>query len=205
MLSVLVEATTTGGNVPGQEERDYYFGRLFGLQCFVEAKILFADSTRWPKALELLLEMAQKKAWIRSHCGWVIVECLPQMGQEGAEVALRKFSEIGLGKTAEGVGIWLRARSCYPSTKVPSKPWTDPLSPAALPEVARVLKENVANDTGEDAAALKLKQSNWTAQLHFVWDLILTTLLEPNTTDKKNTKEQVKLFWTTVIDGTHWH
>ncbi|KAI0444243.1 DNA polymerase phi-domain-containing protein [Xylaria telfairii] len=200
VLSVLVEATTTGGNVPGQEERDYYFGRLFGLQCFVEAKILFADSTRWPKALELLLEMAQKKPWIRSHCGWVIVECLPQMGQEGAEVALRKFSDIGLGKTAEGVGIWLRARECYPSIKVPSKPWADPLSPAALPEVARVLKENVANDTGEDAAAPKLKQSNWTAQMHFVWDLILATLLESSATDKKSTKEQAKLFWTTVID-----
>ncbi|KAI0470356.1 DNA polymerase phi-domain-containing protein [Xylaria cf. heliscus] len=200
VLSVLVNATTTGGNVPGQEERDYYFGRLFGLQCFVEAKILFADSTRWPKALELLLEMAQKKVWIRSHCGWVIVECLPQMGREGAEAALQKFSDIGLGKTAEGVGIWLRARNCYPSIKIPSKPWVDPLSPAALPEVARVLKENVANDTGEDAAVPKLKQSNWTAQLHFVWDLILATLLESNNMEKKNIKEQVKLFWTTVID-----
>ncbi|KAI8946401.1 DNA polymerase phi-domain-containing protein [Xylaria longipes] len=200
VLRVLIDATTIGGNVPGQEERDYYFGQLFGLQCFVEAKILFADSTRWPKVLDSLLEMAQKKVWIRSHCGWVIVECLPQMGQEGAEAALQKFSGIGLGKTAEGVGIWLRARSCYPSIKVPSKPWVDPLSPAALPEVARVLKENVANDTGEDAAVPKLKQSNWTAQLHFVWDLILATLLESNTTDKKNIKEQAKLFWTTVID-----
>ncbi|KAI0402796.1 DNA polymerase phi-domain-containing protein [Xylaria palmicola] len=199
-LDVLVDATKTGGNAPGQEERDYYFGRLFGLQCFVEAKILFADSSRWPKVLDLLLEMAEKKVWIRSHCGWVIVECLPQMGQEGAETALQKFSDIGLGKTAEGVGIWLRARSCYPNMNIPPKPWTDPLSPASLPEVSRVLKENVANDTGEDAAVLKLKQSNWTAQLHFVWDLILATMLKPGTTVKKSLKEQIKLFWTTVID-----
>ncbi|KAI3330867.1 DNA polymerase phi-domain-containing protein [Ustulina deusta] len=200
VLSVLVDATTIGGNVPGQEERDYFFGRLFGLQCFVGAKILFADSAKWPRVLDLLLEMAQKKVWIRSHCGWVIVECLPQMGQERAEAALQGFSDIGLGKTAEGVGIWLRARSCYPSIKLPPKPWVDPLSPTALPEVARVLKENIANDTGEDAAVPKLKQSNWTAQLHFVWDLILATLLESNTADKKHMKEQVKLFWTTVID-----
>ncbi|KAI0546537.1 DNA polymerase phi-domain-containing protein [Xylaria curta] len=197
VLKVLVDVTTTGANMPGQEERDYYFGRLFGLQCFVEAKIIFADSTRWPKVLDLLLEMAQKKVWIRSHCGWVIVECLPQMGQKDAEAALRKFSDIGLAKTAEGVGIWLRARSCYPSLKVPAKPWVDPLNPAALPEVARVLKENVANDTGEDAAVPKIKQSNWTAQLHFVWDLILAALLD---SDKDSIKEQAKLFWTTVID-----
>ncbi|KAI0103243.1 DNA polymerase phi-domain-containing protein [Nemania sp. FL0031] len=200
VLGVLIEATKTGGNVPGQEERDYYFGRLFGLQCFVEAKVLFEESTRWPKVLDLLLELAQKKVWVRSHCGWVIVECLPQMGQERAEAALQKFSDMGLGKTAEGVGIWLRARSCYPSAKFPPKPWADPLSPGSLPEVARVLKENVANDNGEDAAVAKLKQSNWTAQLHFVWDLILATLLESNTTDKKHMKDQVKLFWTTVID-----
>lgn len=203
VLEVLVEATVTGGNVPGQEERDYFFGRLFGVQCFVEAKILFQEKTRWPQVLDLLLEMAQKKVWIRSHCGWVIVECLPQMGQEGAEEALQKFSDMGLGKTAEGVGIWLRARSCYPTMKFPPKPWADPLSPAALPEVARVLKENIAKDTGEDAAVAKLKQSNWTAQLHFVWDLCLTTLLESDVTDKTETKDQLKLFWTTVIDGKH--
>lgn len=201
VLNILIDATTAGGNVPGQEERDYFFGRLFGIQCFVGAKILFAEGTRWPRLLELLLDMAQKKVWIRSHCGWVIVECLPQMGQERAETALRGFSDQGLGKTAEGVGIWLRARSCYPGIKLPAKPWADPLSPASLPEVARVLKENVANDNGEDATVPKLKQSNWTAQLHFVWDLILATLLESSATDKKATKDQVKLFWTTVIDG----
>ncbi|KAI0538100.1 DNA polymerase phi-domain-containing protein [Xylaria digitata] len=200
VLNVLVDATKSGGNIPGQEERDYFFGRLFGLQCFVEAKILFADGTRWPKVLRLLLDMAQKKVWIRSHCGWVIVECLPQMGQERAEAALQGFSDIGLGKTAEGVGIWLRARSCYPNIEIPPKPWVDPLSPTSLPEVARVLKENVANDTRDDATVPKLKQSNWTAQLHFVWDLILATLLESNTTNKKLAKERVKLFWTTVVD-----
>ncbi|KAI0200263.1 DNA polymerase phi-domain-containing protein [Astrocystis sublimbata] len=200
VLELLVEATTTGGHVAGQEERDHFFGRLFGLQCFVEAQVLFEDSTRWPKVLELLLAMAHKKVWMRSHCGWVIVECLPQMGQKRAEAALKEFADIGLGKTAEGVGIWLRARSSYPGIKLPSKPWTDPLSPAALPEVARVLKENVANDNGEDASAPKLKQSNWTAQLHFVWDLILETLSDSSGADKKNMKEQAKLFWTTVID-----
>ncbi|KAI1169600.1 DNA polymerase phi-domain-containing protein [Nemania sp. FL0916] len=201
VLDVLIEATKVGGNIPGQEERDFYFGRLFGLQCFVEAKMLFGDkTTRWPKVLDLLLEMAHKKVWLRSHCGWVIVECLPQMGQETAEAALQKFADIGLGKTAEGVGIWLRARSCYPDIKVPPKPWANPLSPAALPEVSRVLKDNVASDKGEDAAIPKLKQSNWTAQLHFVWDLILESLLKSNATDDKQAKDQFKLFWTTVID-----
>ncbi|KAI1435384.1 DNA polymerase phi-domain-containing protein [Xylaria sp. CBS 124048] len=200
VLDILINATKSAGNLPGQEERDHFFGQLFGLQCFVEAKILFSEKTRWPKVLDLLLAMAEKKAWMRSHCGWVIVECLPQMGKAGAEAALQKFSDIGLGKTAEGVGIWLRARSCYRGLKGPTKPWDNPLDPAALPEVARVLKENVANNTGEDAPTTMLKQSNWSAQLHFAWDIILDVLLESDAKDKKDTKEHVRLFWTTVID-----
>ncbi|KAI1329554.1 DNA polymerase phi-domain-containing protein [Xylariaceae sp. FL0255] len=200
VLDALVEATQLGGNVPGQDERDCYFGRLFGLQCFVDAKILFDDESRWPQILDLLLQMAEKKVWMRPYCGWVIVESLPQMGQPIATSLLQKLHKIGLGKTAEGIGIWLRARSCYPTMKFPSKPWQDPLSPAAMPEVARVLKENVANDGGENTTALEMKQSDWNPQLHFVWDTIMSTIVELSSQDKKHAKQQFKLFWTTVVD-----
>ncbi|KAI2472393.1 DNA polymerase phi-domain-containing protein [Annulohypoxylon bovei var. microspora] len=199
ILNILVEKTTSSGHVPGQEERDFYFGRLFGLQCFVESKILFDEESRWPKVLELLLQMADKKVWIRSHSAWVIVESLPQMGQDRAEETLQQLSDIGLGKTAEGIGIWMRARSCYPNLKTPAKPWHDPMSPGVLLEVARVLKDNVAQDNGEDTAVTKSKQGGWTAQLHFVWDLILATFIGQHAGGKEN-KDQLKLFWTTVID-----
>ncbi|KAI2640782.1 DNA polymerase phi-domain-containing protein [Hypomontagnella submonticulosa] len=199
VLNILVEKTTPSGNVPGQEERDCYFGRLFGLQCFVESKILFDEKSRWPKILDLLLKMAEKKVWMRSHCGWVIVESLPQMGQDRAEETLQKLSDIGLGKTAEGIGIWMKARSCYPNLKTPAKPWHDPMNPSVLSEVARVLKDNVAQDNGDDAVATKAKQGGWSAQLHFVWDLILATFVGRET-DAKQSRDQLKLFWTTVID-----
>ncbi|KAI1780206.1 DNA polymerase phi-domain-containing protein [Hypoxylon cercidicola] len=196
VLDILVEKTTPSGHLPGQEERDCYFGQLFGLQCFVGSKILFDEESRWLKVLDLLLKMAEKKVWMRSHCGWVVVESLPQMGQDKAEETLQKLSEVGLGKTAEGVGLWMRARSCYPNLKTPAKPWHDPMNPGVLSEVARILKDNVAQDNGEDAAIAKAKQGGWNAQLHFVWDLILATF----TTGEKQSKDQLKLFWTTVID-----
>ncbi|KAI1478863.1 hypothetical protein K445DRAFT_319355 [Daldinia sp. EC12] len=199
VLNILVEKTTPSGNVPGQEERDCYFGRLFGLQCFVESKTLFDEESRWLKVLDLLLKMADKKVWMRSHCGWVIVESLPQMGQNRAEATLQKLADIGLGKTAEGIGIWMKARTCYPNLKTPAKPWHDPMNPSVLSEVARVLKDNVAQDNGEDAAIAKAKQGGWSAQLHFVWDLILATFLGSETEGKQG-KEQLRLFWTTVID-----
>ncbi|KAI0854160.1 DNA polymerase phi-domain-containing protein [Daldinia vernicosa] len=201
VLNILVEKTTSSGNIPGQEERDYYFGRLFGLQCFVESKTLFDEESRWLKVLDLLLNMAEKKVWMRSHCGWVIVESLPQMGQDRAEATLQKLSDIGLGKTAEGIGIWVKARSCYPNLKTPAKPWHDPMNPSVLSEVARVLKDNVAQDNGEDAAIVKTKQGGWSAQLHFVWDILLATFLSQET-DGKQGKDQLKLFWTTVIDDS---
>ncbi|KAI1086606.1 DNA polymerase phi-domain-containing protein [Rostrohypoxylon terebratum] len=199
VLNILVEKTTPSGHIPGQEERDCYFGRLFGLQCFVESKILFDEESRWPKVLELLLGMADKKVWIRSHSAWVIVESLPQMGQDRAEKTLQQLADIGLGKTAEGIGIWMRARTCYPDLKTPAKPWHDPMNPGVLSEVARVLRDNVAQDNGEDTAVTKAKQGGWTAQLHFVWDLILATFVGQQA-NGKGTKDQLKLFWTTVVD-----
>ncbi|KAI0135031.1 DNA polymerase phi-domain-containing protein [Daldinia grandis] len=201
VLNILVEKTTSSGNIPGQEERDCYFGRLFGLQCFVESKILFDEESRWLKVLDLLLNMAEKKVWMRSHCGWVIVESLPQMGQDRAETTLQKLSDIGLGKTAEGIAVWIKAQSCYPNLKTPAKPWHDPMNPSVLSEVARVLKDNVAQDNGEDAATARAKQGGWSAQLHFVWDLLLATFLNQET-DGKQSKDQLKLFWTTVIDDS---
>ncbi|KAI1382482.1 DNA polymerase phi-domain-containing protein [Hypoxylon crocopeplum] len=199
VLNILVEKTTSSGHIPGQEERDCYFGRLFGLQCFVESKILFDEKLRWPEVLDLLLKMADKKVWMRSHCGWVIVESLPQMGQDRAEETLQKLSDIGLGKTAEGIGIWMRAKSCYPNLKTPAKPWHDPMSHGVLSEVARVLKDNVAQDNGVDTAIAKSKQGGWSAQLHFVWDLILATFIGQEAGGKQG-KDKLKLFWTTVID-----
>lgn len=202
VLGILVEKTQASGSAPGQEERDAYFGQLFGLQCFVEAKVLFEESPRWAKVLDLLLKIADKKVWLRSQCGWVIVESLSQIGQERAEETLQKLADIGLGKTAEGVGIWLKARDCYPGMKFPPKPWKDPLATSSLPELARVLRENVRQDTGENATVTKIKQGNWSAQLHFVWDLILASFTEQGTSGKSRNKDQdrLKVFWSAVVD-----
>ncbi|KAI1338613.1 DNA polymerase phi-domain-containing protein, partial [Xylariaceae sp. FL0016] len=199
-LGILRDTTKTTDGMPGQEKTDFYFGRLFGLQCFVDAKILFTDEKRWEAVLDMLLHLTKDRASMRSHCAWVIVQSLPQMGQARAENTLQRLVEEKWGKTAEGVGIWLRARSCYPALKVPTKPWQDPLSPGVLPEVARVLKEMVAQDTGDDAAVAKMKQSNWSAQLHFVWDLILENFIVQQSKDQKQCKDALRLFWTTVVD-----
>lgn len=202
VLDILLEKTKPNGALPGQEERDLYYGQLFGLQCFIESKVLFGDNDRWSQVMGLLLELANKKVWLRSQCVWLILETLPQMGEAKAIETIQQLIKIGLGKTAEGVGLWLRATTCYPEIKMPSKPWSHPLATKSLPELANVLKDNVKQDDGaKDAVVIKAKSGSWNAQLHFVWDLILAYYIERCQTSKTNDAGDFKLFWSTVIDG----
>ncbi|KAK7908427.1 hypothetical protein PG985_015730 [Apiospora marii] len=203
VLDILLEKTKPNGALPGQEERDLYYGQLFGLQCFIESKVLFDsdDSDRWSKVMGLLLDLANKKVWLRSQCVWLIVETLPQMGEAKASETIQQLIKIGLGKTAEGVGLWLGATTCYPEMKMPSKPWSHPLATKSLPELANVLKDNVKQDEGaKEAVMIKAKSGSWNAQLHFVWDLILAYFIERVKKSKSNDAGDLKLFWSTVID-----
>ncbi|KAK8081694.1 hypothetical protein PG996_000475 [Apiospora saccharicola] len=203
VLDILLEKTKPNGALPGQEERDLYYGQLFGLQCFIESKVLFDsdDSDRWSRVMGLLLDLANKKVWLRSQCVWLIVETLPQMGEAKASETIQQLIKIGLGKTAEGVGLWLGATTCYPEMKMPSKPWSHPLATKSLPELANVLKDNVKQDDGgKEAVLIKAKSGSWNAQLHFVWDLILAYFIEQVKKSKSNDAGDLKLFWSTVID-----
>ncbi|KAH6660650.1 DNA polymerase phi-domain-containing protein [Truncatella angustata] len=202
VLSILLEKTQPSGGISGPEERDHYFGQLFGLKSFVEAKILFGeDNSRWQTVLDLLLKLADKKVWMKSHTAWVIVQALPQMGQERAGELLKKLADAGWGKTAEGVGIWIQVARIYPKLKVPSKPWADPLATKSIPELANVLKENVKQDTGDkDVPKSKVATSSWNSQLHFVWDIILAYFTAQTETAKGIDSERFTLFWNTVVD-----
>ncbi|KAK8050433.1 hypothetical protein PG994_012163 [Apiospora phragmitis] len=202
VLDILLEKTKPNGALPGQEERDLYYGQLFGLQCFIESKVLFgSDDSRWSKVMGLLLDLANKKVWLRSQCVWLIVETLPQMGEARASETIQQLIKIGLGKTAEGVGLWLGATTCYPEMKMPSKPWSHPLATKSLPELANVLKDNLKQDDGaKEAVIIKAKSGSWNAQLHFVWDLILAYFVERVKKSKSNDAGDLKLFWSTVID-----
>ncbi|KAJ6445979.1 DNA polymerase V [Purpureocillium lavendulum] len=173
VLALLVDKTQAVGNIPGQEERDHYFGQLFGLECFVRSRTLFSDVSRWYSVLELLLKLSNKKIWLRSQCGWVLVQALEQMSRKEAETTLTMVADAGLAKTPEGVAAWLVALNRYPDIKL--KPWQNPLSAKSLGDLAAVLKESFKDsnkDTG-DKTQNNGKQASWTAQLHFVWDIII--------------------------------
>ncbi|KAF7543149.1 hypothetical protein G7Z17_g10979 [Cylindrodendrum hubeiense] len=191
-LEILEEKTQAIGNIPGQEERDHWFGQLFGIDCFVRAGILFSDASRWSAVLDLLLRLANKKVWLRSQCGWVIVQSIEQMSQKDAKATLERVADAGLAKTPEGAAIWLVALNRFPSIKV--KPWENPLSKKCFGDLAAVLRESFSQEQGEQPQ--KNKQASWTAQLHFVWDLILGHYVKEADAGSADFEQ----FWSRVVD-----
>ncbi|EGX90657.1 DNA polymerase V, putative [Cordyceps militaris CM01] len=194
-VRILMDKTHPVGNIPGQEERDHYLGQLFGIECFVSSGVIFAEPARWNMVLDLLLKIAQKKVWLRSQCGWVIVQALQQMDQKSAESTLKQIVDANMAKTADGVAFWITATNKYPDIKI--KPWRHPLAAKTLGDLASVLKESF-NESSKDSNEKKgsaPKQANWTAQLHFVWDIILA-----HYAGQGIKSDELDQFWQRVVD-----
>ncbi|RKU40610.1 DNA-directed DNA polymerase [Coniochaeta pulveracea] len=200
VLDTLVEKTQPSGSIPGQEERDHYFGQLFGIECFVRAGILFKEKARWLAVLDLLLKLSEKKVWLRPQCGWIIVQAVRQMKPKLASTTLQTLADRGHGQTPEGAAIWIAAMDCFgDELKLPAKPWTDPLSLRSLPDLTLSLRDS-GRDTSNDREQTKgkPKQNNWTPQLHFVWDV----LLDHFKSQPQNSASVTNFsnFWNKVVD-----
>lgn len=200
VLNTLTEKTKPVGNIAGQEEKDHYFGQLFGIECFVCAKVLFDDVTRWHTILELLLKLSKKKVWLKPQCAWVIIQAVPQMDQGIAEETLRKIDEAGWAKSSEAVALTVVFTEQFPKLKLPSKSWRDFLSSKYLGELPAILKDSGKQETNSQDSTQKQKQSNWTAQLHLVWDIILAHYIKLAVSNFGNASDQFKQFWGRVVD-----
>jgi DNA polymerase phi len=199
LLDILVTKTKPQGDMSGQEERDHAFGLLFGLQCFVRAKMLFRiGGERWEKPLEMLLQLAEKKTWMREECGWIIVEALPQMEQKHAEDTVQKIYDAGLASTPEGVGLWLVARERFPGMNFPDKPWGEDGNPLEhMKALSRALRE-CADDTEVPRAK---KTGHWNPKLHFVWHLLADILMDGISNGDTRVYSQFECFWKVAVDG----
>lgn len=200
LLAILLAKTKPEGDLSGQEEKDHALGLLFGLQCFVRARVVGSGhEERWTLLLERLLDLSKKKTWMREECGWVVVEALAQLEQKQAEQTLALYQDAGLGMTPEGVGIWITARKRWPSMKFPNKPWGQNGNPLEhLKSLALALKESSSAKEQDQAKAT----GNWNPQLHFVWSMVLEQYA-PSLADKKS-KQAVtdfKSFWKVAVDG----
>ncbi|TGZ85473.1 hypothetical protein EX30DRAFT_314548 [Ascodesmis nigricans] len=170
--------TTPQGHSSGQEGRDYALGRLFGLQSLVQSNILFADEAaleKYAEVLDLVLELAQKKPWLKESCAWAIAGSVVNWPEATAKVAVgityEKLKATGFAKTGEGVGIWLALQSVHPDVNPPKDVWSkdSPLAAGNLGKLAKVLKESHSKEDLEGGKA----KGSWNPKLSFTWDYVL--------------------------------
>lgn len=196
ILEILIENTQAIGNLPGQEERDFVFGRLFGIFAFVRSGILFSDISRWNAVLDLILDLSSRKVWLRPQCGWVIVQSIEQLNKKQAETTLEKVAEANLAKTPEGVAIWIAAQTRFPGLRI--KPWPVPLHKNTFGDLAAILRESFKDSFADQSEpGQQINFPGWSPQLHYVWSILLEHFLEK----REAGLEDFKQFWTRVVDG----
>ncbi|ROT37199.1 hypothetical protein SODALDRAFT_313206 [Sodiomyces alkalinus F11] len=201
VLEILQQRTRPTGNMTGQEERDFYFGQLFGLECFARAGILRGNEAMWRTILSLLFKLADKKVWLRPQCGWVVTEALPELGLDLTLTTLDIVRAEKWTKSPEGVAISLAALNAYPEGR---KTIGNPLDARVLPSLPVILKESTDPDaSGEEETSTKgknnkkkKKQPNWSHQLHFVWDILLKHILSKG----EASLEEFTVFWRRCVD-----
>ncbi|KAH6691529.1 DNA polymerase phi-domain-containing protein [Plectosphaerella plurivora] len=198
VLEILQERTKPLGNITGQEERDCYFGQLFGLECIIRANIVRRDAERWMAVLQALIKLATKKVWLRPQCGWVITQALSfgNISKESTLATIKALQAAKWAKTPEGVAIWVVALDQYPDLE--EEGIRNPLDPKNAADLPAILKESVKDDAEgeENNETVKMKQAVWTHQLHFVWSSILGHYIA----GEDNNSKQFAAFWKRAVD-----
>lgn len=169
------------------------------------SKILFAspvDLESWGRVLDAILEIAKKKTWLREECGWVLTGSLRTLktlsdGQIYAQSIIDKVNSQSFFKTPEGVALWVLGHKNFPELTMPKDVFrhNDPLHRKEKTNLARILKETAPIERS-DREEKHAQTGIWFPKLHFAWDVVLASLLEPG-------KKQVTFseFWKETVDG----
>ena len=201
-LDILESQTSHEGHASGQDERDHYFGRVFGAEAIIKSGILFTtqDRTQWTRLLESICSVAQKKPWLRQECGWVLYQFAASeptsTKQPFVEEIIKVLNSRKLIRTPEGVGIWLAARTSYPKVDLSKNDWKSkhPLARNNIDSLGEIMKNARSQDVenGHDAQGA----ATWSASLHFSWTVVLSTLYHEEIKDGVSFQE----FWQSVVD-----
>ena len=120
---------------------------------------------------------------------------------------MKKLPDDGFSETPEGVAIWLKALHLAVDVKMPKGVWhkKNPLHPKELAKLAAILKESASTDEPKkDKNAFK-SRGTWSSNLHFVWEEIISHILNPDPRfDKETAKAKdvtFEKFWAVAVDG----
>ena len=183
-----------------QEERDHYFGRLFGAEAILKSSILLQPDVQfenWTKLLTLIFELAKLKPWLKEECGYILFTTVAFVASKKVDAKyiegiLSGLVEHNLVKTPEGVAIWLAALEVPTKLEFPEGVWQHG-SPIHIKEKA-TLSKIMKGSSDPKAEAESQKSGVWNPKLHFAWEIILPKMYAQDAFTFSD-------IWTEVVDS----
>ena len=215
VLDLIEKHTTPSGKLSGivnaaedksdgvKEERDFYFGKLFGLGTLIHSGILVRPKTSLENIstiIQQIFNLALTKPWLREPsaktlCG--LIDLIPQINgaTEAADEICRTLEKEGLVRSQDGAAILL-ALGALPANirpKPSEKVWQhgDPLHHSNVFLLSKVLK-----DVPGEEDAIK-PSGNFKSHPHFIW----TFILQKNWTAPKEA-QAFKSLWDKTLERT---
>ena len=184
------------------------------MDSIIKSGVLFKigeTSEEWPQVLDLLLELAKDKPWLREKCGFVLFSAIQSFkGQHVvyAQQIVEKFQSYKLSKTPEGVAIWIAVHDKF-DLKFPPNIWhrDSPLNRKEILKLAMVLNEADITDPAQyEKDSEDPKKGSWNTELHFAWGVVLSKLLNTKSIRRhKSSKPSKSLglpeFWSECIES----
>ena len=164
----------------------------------------FVTEIQWSRVLRIVVGLARDKLWLREECGFLLYRILPLLcsqRKEFAQTLLDKVlePETGLLETSEGVAIWLEAQDQSCELKLPKKIWHHQ-AVLSRKESAHLIRIIVKSSKESEGAHPPGPKAMWRPHVHFVWDAILSRLLNP-LDETKHKLLTFKQFWKAAVDG----
>ena len=205
VFEALKEHTKLTARASGQQERDHCFGKLFGSECLIKSEILFMTEQNkavWLQILELILDLAKEKVWLREECGWVLCRALKILKDRpnGQAYAQPLIEQLHNYRTPEGVALWITARNSFPKLHMPKHVFRhqDPLDWKEKSFLARILvgSSTAQDKTNKDAPSALNQKGVWFSKPHFVWELALGEALK-----RQRNRVGFSDLWNEAVDG----
>lgn len=218
VVDICEAQTLPEGGTSSQDERDHYYGRVFGADALLKSGILFKDPAhvQFTLLLGLICVVANKKPWLRQQCGWILYVCISTADNNLSEpFAIEIIQQLTVNKlirTPEGLAIWLATARRFPHAKLPKSVWKngDPLAQKDANFLADLLRDARTHSDQTDAELEAQGSARWSASLHFAWDVVLAEIFREasersangqNGAKATNKRISFEVFWTTIVDG----
>lgn len=179
----------------------------------IKSTILFHDSNgfeSWSQVLDLILELAKKKLWLREECGWILYCAIQNVGKGGydskyVQQIVDKTQDNAIIKTPEGIALWIVTSLEFPQVKLPQGIWLNenPMHRKEKAKLAAILKETSSTSLNHNGGDSNFFQNGvWTPKLHFAWDVVLGRVFGMKSLESSEDLDLLS-FWDECVDSRY--